>query len=506
MKLRGFLLGLVSIATLGLALPLQGAIVPAPGITDKKYTQAEYDANYDLGYANGQKDMQIQCKGDPASCDIRMSDVLTGAEYGETEPNDHIVAADPMVPEHKYWGQSYGLLDKDWYFFTTNEPNQIVTLDFTVPFRDTASNVSDWIVQVRDAAGNIYAEFSTSFIAGNTNGDNEIVYPVFLGHVGTYYIVVQPEGGPGKVVSFYPYNVAIALEYSGMDGTPWDVNFYDVETEPNNTPEQADPIASGVSVYGMLHTTLQQIKIENDVSTGADDAFVARYVQAEEDWFVYQSIGNEGISLAICGREACAEGTWFIDVQDGAGATILSFNTKTPQVVRFGLANAGSYFMNVGFQKMAEAECATSHKENQCIASEWVCNKGEKPQCSSGTLEGDQCCTTTTTCTGTPPVCTDKKDCVAANEVACDDPLSGNDPSCKLNTEAKCGVDDPAWTEVCNKYGEVEGCDTWAPTQNENALDVEYNFNWHGTKLPPHTADTPAYEEFLERPAWYQGP
>ena len=473
---------------MGLALPLTAGMVPSPGISEPIYRQADVDAAYDLGFQQGQSAGILQCKGDPASCDIRLSDVLTGAEFGETEPNDHIVAADPIIPEHKYWGQSYGLLDSDWFFFTTNEPNQIVTLNFTVPFRDEGSNVSDWIVQVRDAAGNIYAEFSTAFIAGNANGDNEITYPIFLGHVGTYYVVVKPEGGTGEVVSFYPYNLAIALEYSGMDSTPWDVNFYDVETEPNGTREQADPIATGVTVYGMLHTTLQEVQTSDGQTT-------PRYIQSEEDWFVYKSIGNEAINLAICGRENCAPGTWFIDVQfvepasdPGAAPTVtnlISFNTDTPQVVRCGITDPGNYYMRVGFERSLDAECVESHTELQCTSSAFICAKGKKCTTDQGCDPQNQTC---------EPTC-----------VACD-PL-GNDPDCVLldAEEARCTVDDPAWTEICNSFGEVEVCDVWAPTQDANALDVEYNFTWWGTKLQPHTAETPAYEEFLERPSWYEG-
>jgi len=471
MKVRQFLLGFIGASTIGFALPLTAGMVPSPGISEPIYRQADVDAAYDLGFQQGQAAGILQCKGDPASCDIRLSDVLTGAEFGETEPNDHIVAADPIVPEHKYWGQSYGLLDDDWFFFTTNEPNQIVTLNFTVPFRDESSNVSDWIVQVRDAAGNVYAELSTSFIAGNTNGDNEITYPIFLGHVGTYYVVVKPEGGTGKVVSYYPYNLAIALEYSGMDGTPWDVNFYDVETEPNGTREQADPIATGVTIYGMLHTVLVEDNLQIGGGQVTGDQTVARYVQNEEDWFVYESIGNEVVNLAICGRENCAAGTWFINVQDEAGATLLSFNTKTPQVVRFGLASAGKYYMNVGFQKRAEAECAVYSGDVGCLKYEWVCTKGQTCEKDS---EGNETCT-------------------PCNIVT--------DQNCKPLEGAVCTEDD--FEAICTEYGEL--CDVWAPAQDVNALDVEYNFTWWGTKLQPHTAETPAYEEFLERPSWYEG-
>jgi len=498
MKARQFFWGFIGIAVSGFASPLHAGMTPAPGISEPIYRQADVDAAYDLGFQQGQAAGILQCKGDPASCDIRLSDVLTGAEFGETEPNDHIVAADPIVPEHKYWGQSYGLLDNDWFFFTTNEPNQIVTLNFTVPFRDESSNVSDWIVQVRDAAGNVYAEFSTSFIAGNTNGDNEITYPIFLGHVGTYYVVVKPEGGTGKVVSYYPYNLAIALEYSGMDSTPWDVNFYDVETEPNDTREQADPIATGVTVYGMLHTTLVEENLQIGGGQVTGDQTVARYIQTEEDWFVYKSIGNEVVNLAICGRENCAEGTWFIEVQlveppadpedDPIVTNVLSFNTKTPQVVRFGLAAAGDYYMNVGFEKTAEAECAVYSGDVGCTKFSFACAKGI--QCTPATV----CAPDDTDCTPEPASCDP--------DSSCDSTLG--DPDCKASEcDENSSLENGEFKKVCDEFGEL--CEVWAPSKNTGALDVEYNFTWWGTKLQPHTAETPAYEEFLERPSWYEG-
>ena len=41
---------------------------------------------------------------------------------------------------------------------------------------------------------------------------------------------------------------------------------------------------------------------------------------------------------------------------------------------------------------------------------------------------------------------------------------------------------------------------------DSDALNVQYNFTWWGSNLPPLTNGTEAYDEFRERPAWYQDP
>lgn len=313
------------------------------------YRQADLDKAYADGYSMGVGDGRGACLGDPKSCGITLKMLIPGSGYAETEPNDHIVAANPMTAGVKYWGQSYSEVDEDWFFFTTNEPNMIATLNFTVPSNTT--DVSGWTISVRDAAGNVLAQFNTSYVAGG-----EISYPTALSHVGTYYVVIKPTSATGTLrpggnaytppTSFAPYNIALLLTYSNMDHTPVDVNFYDTETEPNNSAAQADPIVNTVTMFGQLSSTI--------VGSGNTLA-----LQSEQDWFWYNSPGNEIISLLFCGKEDCNTGAnarqWRVTVLDASNQVMTTFATQGNDVRKFGLERAGNYFIQIVAELVVDA-------------------------------------------------------------------------------------------------------------------------------------------------------
>jgi hypothetical protein len=168
------------------ALPTAMAGISSfPGLGDPNFSQADMQAAFQQGRLTGRVEVAAECLADPrecgcadglSPCGITSSSTLSHAQFGETEPNDHIVAADPLIPEVIYWGQSRSIIDADWYYLTTNEPNQRLDLMFLVPDRvlaDTSRMSQGWLVQVLDAGGNLYAQFDTRFALDDTTTANK---------------------------------------------------------------------------------------------------------------------------------------------------------------------------------------------------------------------------------------------------------------------------------------------------------------------------------------------
>ncbi len=517
-----------------------------PGFGDPVFSQADVDGAYAQGRATGRQESSAECIGDPANCGcvdslnpcgITLSDVLTGAQFGETEPNDHIVAADALIPGVIYWAQTPWIQsilqnstrawrqDEDWFYVTTVEPNQLLTLTFTVPDRvlqDTTQLSQGWLISVRDVAGNIYAQIDTRFVLDdpttlNKNESREITYPIFLGHVGTYYISVEPriEDNVGDLITdpsllsgnqldllsvmYSPYNIAVVLTFSGLDSAPPDVNFHDVEVEPNDTNATANPIASGVTMFGLL----RQVNDGTEIGTliGADGEETPIFFQTDKDIFKYTAPVPEQFQLAWCGKEACTEDTfWFVEVTDAGGTPLISFNTDKAETVRFGLPAAGDYFIEVNFQRTIAAYCATfSETEFECMQESTVCqvlNVVIPEADPDPVVEESVTAADPLSCSYGPG-----DTCEAAEE-------STEEATC-LRTDLAQTVDDTAtawpiwrWKTLCNTYGPV--CDEYLPYIITDGLNVEYNFTGWGTRLYPLTNGTPAFDNRLELPAFFQ--
>lgn len=424
---------------------------PNPGANVPQYSQEELNTAYNKGFTDGRpvghKEGSAECIANPKTCGkddglnpygISLNSLLTGAKYGETEPNENIISADPMVPNAIYWGQSMSYQDQDWFYVTTEEPNEIVTLNFQrsattgVNWNTDAEN-RGWDISIRDAAGNVLAQFpyelaSQWHLVTPTTGENYVVYdamtiPTFVAYPGTYYVVVKTLaiGNPATTDNWtpLPYNLISSISFSDSDTTPIDVNFFDVETEPNDDFSTANPIVSTVTMFGMLHTTL------------AGNATDGWNLQSEQDWFWYTSPGNEIATLAWCQREHCTASdahTWRVTIKMRDGTLISSFDTTdlmsngtgtgnqlggnetfdpTPyRTVYLGLEKAGDYFIQV--------QSALLLNQDGSIATR--CREWTTPQ--------------------------------------------------------------PGGTAVCLSYAPVSLTTT-----------EQYNFTWHGTRRPPNTYD-----------------
>ncbi len=238
------------------------------------------DADYQEGYTAGQED----CRADPRSCGVRIYPMTKNQGFGETEPNDHILNADGLLPGQFYHGNTLGQFDEDWYHIITDKPSQKLTIYFLADagnFTETAG----WIIQVRDLNGNIIAAFdsTTPGGGGDAGGEGEItggatpalaeaspvdfakVTEVTLGKVGTYYISVRSKEDKGQLRG---YNIAANLENTGQVTANPDENRFDTETEPNNDKANADQLRSNVAMTGVFNRTLiKRIEVETPAKT-----------------------------------------------------------------------------------------------------------------------------------------------------------------------------------------------------------------------------------------------
>lgn len=504
------------------------------------YCKSDREASYAQGYAAGEAngwnlghqaghDFGIrQCVADPQQFGVTLASVIPPATFGETEPNDNFISADPLVQGSNFWGQLYSLADQDWYYTQTTAANQNILVTFSVPSWLQDVNLMEgrpavWNISVRDAAGNVFANYNTNIPGAIDSYDKDketfysMTYSITAGLAGTYYVVVKPVNDPVicgdtcRYVSSYPYSVAVVVQDSPLPGKQPVVGFYDAEVEPNDTPSRANPLATGVTMYGLISLTFN-----TPIPTSQTEAV---WGQGENDWFVYKSNGNEIATLSFCEREACGPGNWSIELYDQAMANrweagepreslrpLFSINTDTTNdpraVYRIGLRDPGYYFLRVNHKRLLTAICLNYRFISKTEASGF----GDACQCDQGTScyvpldmlpdackqKGLDCKAQITACIpGVDPGCFTADGSNGGPKYPTNCSTTGGEgttPCATYQVSARCG---------CSQYGgEVEIPD--------NEYTSPYNFTWHGTQLPPSTVDTDAYEDYLKRPNPYR--
>lgn len=491
----------------GLLVPLiagAAGVISYPG--DGACENEREDA-YEDGYDRGRLDCAanprgcgVDCAADPESCGVTYSDVIPDATFGETEPNDSLITADPLTLEANFWGQLYSNADQDWFWTETTQANQNLVLNFSVPWwlvdeaaGQTLMNGAPgvWNVSVRDAAGNVFANFNTNVPGSIESQSNSVTYNVTLGLVGTYYIVVravdESDGATLGGGNQYPYSVATFIQDTHLENDQGIAGFYDAEIEPNDIPSLSTPIASGVSMYGLINLTFDSV-------VGGSDSKV--WAQGENDWYVYHSDGNELITLVLCAKAECGPGDWMIEIYDHytanqieAGASreavtpLFSTNTDNTDnpsaVYQLGLRDPGFYYLRINHKRLFTAPCVayqTDLDNNGLI--------GPNPQ-ACACDGGGYSCTNNILNPAAPNETVDNETGEVTKEYEpCPDGSGGGDSS---QCEIGC---------LCTEFsGVVE-----IP---ENEVSSTYNFTWHGTQLPANTIDTDAYEDYLDRPNPY---
>lgn len=441
-------------------------------------------AGFTDGYGHGADDGAAFCVANPLLCGITLDSCLPPAEYGETEPNDNLVAADPLPFNVNFWGQSYGAVDEDWFYVVTTQANQNLTVNFSVP--DGA--FTGWIVSIRDAAGNLFAEFDTSSVGNVSASTGGISYRVTLGLVGTYYLVVRPVAGSQN---FSPYNIAAVLQDSPLDSQNFVVGFSDVELEPNDIPGQSTWLTAGVTMYGVINLQFDAVEFVSDGT--------AAYLQGEWDWYAYISDGSEVVTLSFCDRQACPPGNWFIEVYNKANANaaavgsaaspLIAINTDTtsdePLVYRIGLGVADTYYLRVNHKRLLEAPCSgySVDLDNNGIVDGGSCACASGQRCDLTSVLPASLGTSVVEGTGEE----------ATTSWFCPD---GNSASVVGGTQ-----ENPSEIQCATTCECVQWINTVAIP--EGALTSQYNFTWQATQLPPGTYATDAYQDFISRPSPY---
>ncbi|MEE9344876.1 MAG: PPC domain-containing protein [Methylococcales bacterium] len=207
---------------------------------------------------------------------------------GESEPNNAAASADPIASGVQFTGQLFSGADQDWFRFETTQNNEIVTIE-------TSEANSSWTLTLVDRAGNTIASAVNATSVGERLGTDDPAFrlSVTAERAGTYYLIVRPapdtvaaDGSPiTDTFVDAAYRITVTLsDPTNPDNPVLDSNFNDLETEPNNRFQEADPLASGKILLGQL-------------LDGGD-----------EDWFEIQSPGNEIIDIDFCGSGSPCEG------------------------------------------------------------------------------------------------------------------------------------------------------------------------------------------------------
>lgn len=345
--------------------------------------ESEFDIGYDLGYkqgfGRGLKAGVAECVADPRGCGIALNIDQPAGDYGETEPNDNMATADLLAVGEPFRGQSLAQQDQDWFKINIPGDNRALMVNFALA-DIAAGNLSGWTLSVRDAFGNTFTEVDTGFMAV-ANTLEGVDYRLTLGRSGVYYIVLRPSlTGPNP----QQYLLTATLNPTPTlpdDGVP--VGFFDAESEPNDTYQEADRITKGIAMYGLVN-------LEFSAPVPGDPTYT--WGQGEDDWFVYSSPGHEVAQIAFCDRQVCSAGNWLVQFFDEARAmdpwsyvqpyenpadpfdtaALVSFNTTScggdpcapsegsnaaPDPWHVGLQASGDYFIRVNHKRKFDAPC-----------------------------------------------------------------------------------------------------------------------------------------------------
>jgi hypothetical protein len=207
------------------------------------------------------------CKTDPAACGITLSDMLGEVQFGETEPNDSMYAADLVTPNYPMTGQLRSASDQDWFYFETSQANAEVTLSFT-------QMPNNWIFNIHDFAGNILASSSTTSPTATTSG---YAFKATMANPGRYYVSVVAPTFTTWIDDIYQFTL-ILREFTDSNTQP-NYNFYDVEQEQN----QRNDLFSTANTLTTNHEMRGQLQTGNDI-----------------DIFRIDSNGNEILSVSFC--------------------------------------------------------------------------------------------------------------------------------------------------------------------------------------------------------------
>jgi hypothetical protein len=222
----------------------------------------------------------------------------------EIEVNDSSGAANPIVPGQAMTGQLSSGTDQDWFAFAMSNSG-VVNVAFTSPENLSGAAFGYHTVQIRDSAGSILASVDTG---------ESISFQTGLTTAGTYYVVIKD--GPYGTLSTGQYSVTITTGASVPT----------VESEPNNTFNQADPISLGQKTYGQINSA------------------------SDQDWFSVTTSATGLITITFDSPENVAGpafGYHTIQVVNASGTVYGSVDTGEDKTFQVGVPSAGTYYIVV---------------------------------------------------------------------------------------------------------------------------------------------------------------
>jgi hypothetical protein len=200
----------------------------------------------------------FQLNGDTLQLPLdRRNEFLRQAQR-ETEPNDSLVAANPIMPGRPVAGQMRSKDDEDFFALRTVQTNTVVNVEMP-------KGPAKWKISVFDAAGNLLDSRESSI-------DGDLVFSTTVERVGKFYLAVA---AIDDTRADYAFNVTGVGLQNPSDRNP-NANFYNVELEPNDALNNANPLTSAVRLRGQLRHGF------------------------DIDLFKLDSPGNEILSLELC--------------------------------------------------------------------------------------------------------------------------------------------------------------------------------------------------------------
>jgi hypothetical protein len=228
----------------------------------------------------------FKLKGDTIALPLdRRNEFLRQAQR-EVEPNDSLVASNPIIPGRPVAGQLRSQDDEDWFALRTTRDNTVINVEMP-------KGPAKWRISILDAAGNLLDQRESAT-------DSDLVFFSTIERTGKFYLSIA---GVDDTRADYTFNVTGEGLQNPSDRNP-NANFHNVEIEPNDALKDANPLTSAVRLVGQLRNG------------------------SEIDLFKIQSPGNEVLSVELCpGNAACAA-----QIKDSSGPWVVYvFNSSLSQ-------------------------------------------------------------------------------------------------------------------------------------------------------------------------------
>lgn len=206
----------------------------------------------------------------------------------EGEPNDGAFNADTPFPGKPVFGRLSGG-GQDWFAYRSLRAGAIVSIEAPKP-------PVPWVLQVRDSGGNVLDQVNVA------DGG---LYDFRIPDQGVFYLTASPDGDNPD--ASYVFNVTATGEVAAAEGGGVKGNFHDVEVEPNDTSDGANPLSNLVMMQGQTQTASDMDLFRIDSAGGEilsvelcpDQSACAAQIADTAPWAVYVFSGNPDLAQSV---------------------------------------------------------------------------------------------------------------------------------------------------------------------------------------------------------------